>query len=64
MKVERIEAIALDKKTAEQYAKKVAYEQMGQMVKNVKYLGGGSFGSAYKIVFIDGKKIEIGRAHV
>ena len=38
MKVERIEAIALDKKTAEQYAKKVAYEQMGQMVKNVKYL--------------------------
>lgn len=59
MKVERIEAIALDKKTAEQYAKKIAYEQMGQMVKNVKYLGGGSFGSAYKIVFIDSKKIVI-----
>ncbi len=59
MKVERIEAIALDKKTATQYAQQIAFEQIGQKVKKVKYLGGGSFGRAYKIVFIDGKKIVI-----
>lgn len=59
MKVERIEAIALDKKTGEQYAKKIVAQQIGQMVKKVKYLGGGSFGRAYKIVLLDGKKIVI-----
>ncbi len=40
MKVERIEAIALDKKTAAQYAQQIAFEQIGQEVKKVKYLGG------------------------
>lgn len=59
MKVERIKAIALDKKTAAQYAETIACQQIGQPVKNVKCLGGGSFGRAYKIVFQDGKKIVV-----
>ncbi|MCI9009577.1 MAG: hypothetical protein HFE27_00105 [Clostridia bacterium] len=59
MKVERIKAIALDKKIAQQYAEFIASQQIGQPVKKVKYLGGGSFGRAYKIVFQDGKKIVV-----
>lgn len=59
MKVERIEAIALDKKTAIKYAEKIASRQIGQPVKKIKYLGGGSFGRAYKITFEDGKKIVV-----
>lgn len=59
MKVERIEAIALDKRIAEQYAEKIASQQMGQPVKKIKYLGGGSFGRAYKVTFQDDKKIVI-----
>ncbi len=59
MKVERIKAIALDKKIARQYAETIACQQMGQSVRKVKYLGGGSFGRAYKVVFQDGKKIVV-----
>ena len=33
MKVERIEAIALDKKTAVMYAEKIARQQIGQPIK-------------------------------
>ncbi len=59
MTVERIAAIALDKKTAKQYAITIARQQMGQPVKQVKYLGGGSFGRAYKVKFQDGSKIVV-----
>ena len=59
MKVERIKAIALDKKNAQQYAKTIACQQIGQPVKKVKYLGGGSFGRAYKIVFQNDEKIVV-----
>lgn len=59
MKAERIEAIPLTKKTARQYAEAIACQQIGQSVCRVKYLGGGSFGRAYKVVFKDDKKIVI-----
>ena len=59
MKVERIEAIALDKKTAQEYARIIANKQMEQPIKKIKYLGGGSFGRAYKVTFKDDKKIVI-----
>lgn len=59
MKVERIEAIALDKKTAQEYARIFASKQMEQPIKKFKFLGGGSFGRAYKVTFKDGKKIVI-----
>lgn len=59
MIVEKIEAISLDVKIAQQYAKTIACKQTGQAVKKVKYLGGGSFGRAYKVTFKDGKKIVI-----
>ncbi|MDE6473472.1 MAG: aminoglycoside phosphotransferase family protein [Clostridia bacterium] len=59
MKVERIKAISLDKKTAQKYAEEIAFQQIGQPIKKVKYLGGGSFGRAYKVTFEDNKKIVV-----
>ena len=59
MKVEKIEAISLDKKAARDYAEKIASKEIGQPVKKVKYLGGGSFGRAYRVEFKDGKKIVV-----
>ena len=59
MQVERIEAISIDKNTALNYAKHIIKEQIGQAVKNIKYLGGGSFGIAYGVEFFDGKKIVV-----
>ena len=59
MKVERLEAVALDKKTAQFYAETVACRQTGRQVGKVKYLGGGSFGRAYKVCFKDGEKIVV-----
>lgn len=59
MKVEKIEAISLDKKTAQVYAEIIASKKFGQKIKKVKYLGGGSFGRAYKVTFQDNKKIVV-----
>ncbi|MDE7070724.1 MAG: aminoglycoside phosphotransferase family protein [Clostridia bacterium] len=59
MKVEKIEAIPLDKKIAEKYAMQIAKQHITQAIKKVKYLGGGSFGRAYGIEFADGKKIVV-----
>lgn len=59
MKVERIKAISLDKKIAQKYAEEIAFQQIGQPIKKVKYLGGGSFGRAYKVTFEDDKKIVV-----
>ena len=59
MKVERVEAIPLDKNTAIQYAKEIVKEQVGQAVAKIKYLGGGSFGLAYCVTFVDGRKIVV-----
>lgn len=59
MKVERITAIPLDKKTAKKYAEEVAAEETRQTVGKVKYLGGGSFGRAYAVSFAGGGKIVI-----
>ncbi len=59
MKVEKIEAVALDKRTAQSYAEAVACSQIGQGVKKVKYLGGGSFGRAYKVTFQNCNKIVV-----
>lgn len=59
MKVERIQAISLDKNVAQQYAATVATQQIGQPVQNVRYLGGGSFGSAYKVAFADDRQIVV-----
>lgn len=59
MKVERIEAISLDKKTAKRYAEQIAGQETGQRIKKIAYLGGGSFGRAYGIECADGRKIVI-----
>lgn len=59
MKVERVEAIPLDKNTAIQYVKEIVKEQVGQAVAEIKYLGGGSFGLAFCVKFADGKKIVV-----
>lgn len=59
MKVERIKAIPLDKDTAIKYSSIIVKEQFGQSAKKIKYLGGGSFGRAYKIVLANGKKLVI-----
>ncbi|MDE7216006.1 MAG: hypothetical protein K2O08_04285, partial [Clostridia bacterium] len=59
MKVERITAIPLDKNTANQYSAIIAKEQFGQAAKKIKYLGGGSFGRAFRIELLDGKRFVI-----
>lgn len=59
MKVERITPILLDENSAKKYAEQLAKDHFKQPIKNVKYLGGGSFGRAYKVVFADGEKIVV-----
>lgn len=59
MKVERIVIIPLDKNTAKKYAEQIAKQKIGQAIKKIKYLGGGSFGRVYGIEFANGKKIVI-----
>ncbi|MDE7079009.1 MAG: aminoglycoside phosphotransferase family protein [Clostridia bacterium] len=59
MKVERIAAIPLNKKTAKSYTEQIAKQKIGQPIKKIKYLGGGSFGRAYGIEFKNKKKIVI-----
>ena len=59
MQVERIDVISLDKNVAKDYAINLAKENIGKEVKKVKYLGGGSFGRAFRVEFCDGEKIAI-----
>lgn len=59
MKVEKIQTITFDKKTAMKYAEEVARRQFGKSVKKIKYLGGGSFGRTYEIKLANKKKIVI-----
>ena len=59
MKVERITAVPLDKNTASKYSAIIAKEQFGQTAKKIKYLGGGSFGRAFKVEFACGKKLVV-----
>jgi len=59
MKVERIQALPLDKPTAKQYSAAIAREQYGQDAETIKYLGGGSFGRAFGVTFADGKQFVI-----
>lgn len=58
MNVEKIEAITLANKDAIEYLKKVCEEQYCAAVQKTTYLGGGSFGSAYK-VDVNGESIVI-----
>ncbi len=58
MKVERIKAIDLDKNAARNYTEIIVRREVGRPVK-IKYLGGGSFGMAYKVTFLDGRKIVV-----
>lgn len=59
MKVEKIAAIPLDKATAKKYAAIIVKEQFGQTAEKIKYLGGGSFGRAFKIELAGGKKLVV-----
>lgn len=59
MKLERIEAITIDNKTAMQYAEQIAKQEIEQEIKSIKYVGGGSFGKAFRVVFSNGSKIII-----
>ncbi|MDE7078754.1 MAG: aminoglycoside phosphotransferase family protein [Clostridia bacterium] len=59
MQVEKVEVISLDKKVAQNYAVEIAKEEIGGEVKKVDYLGGGSFGRAFRIKFSDGRKIVL-----
>lgn len=59
MNIERVSAISLDKNTAEKYAREVISERFSQQANKIKYLGGGSFGSAYGIKFDDGNSIVL-----
>lgn len=59
MKVERIYPIPLDKNTAKQYALNIIRERFSENIKEIKYLGGGSFGRAYSVTFENKSKIVL-----
>lgn len=65
MKVEKIEAISLDRHTAQKYAEYVIKEQIGQVAVEICYLGGGSFGRVFAAEFDGGAQIVVKflRAH-
>ncbi len=58
MVVERIEAKDLDNNDAINYIKSIVEEQYRQVAKNIKYIGGGSFGKAF-LVELESKSIVI-----
>ncbi len=49
MVIEKVQAISLDKATAEKYIEILINNQYHQPTMEIKYLGGGSFGSAYLV---------------
>lgn len=59
MKIERIIPISVNKETLIKYSYIIIEEQFKQTPKKVKYLGGGSFGRAFKVEFSDKKKLVI-----
>lgn len=59
MKVERIVPVPLDKKRGAAYAARAAETQLGVGVKDTVYLGGGSFGRAYRADLADGRRIVV-----
>lgn len=59
MIVDRIMTIALDKMTAANYAAKAFEEYSNKKAVKVKYLGGGSFGIAFKVKDRDGESVVI-----
>lgn len=59
MIVDRIMTVALDKKTAANYAAKAFEEYSNKNAVKVKCLGGGSFGIAYKVNARDGESVVI-----
>lgn len=59
MKVERIISISLSNEQGINFAKTIAENQLGKEVINVKYLGGGSFGKVYCVLFEDNSKIVV-----
>lgn len=59
MKVERVTAFPLTKRKGAEYAVTAVGERNAASVESVKYLGGGSFGRAYRIAFADGGRIVV-----
>lgn len=53
MVIEKVQAIQLDKATAIGYINIIINQQYNQPATNIKYLGGGSFGSAYLVEISD-----------
>ena len=59
MKVERINAYALDKAQAKTYAMAAVREKLGKSAFKAKYLGGGSFGRAVSVTCADGSELVV-----
>ena len=59
MIVDRIMTVALDKKTAANYAAAAFEEYAKKKAAKVKCLGGGSFGLAFKVAAADGESIVV-----
>ena len=59
MKVERINAYALDKAQAKTYAMAAVKEKLGKSALKAKYLGGGSFGRAVSVTCADGSELVV-----
>lgn len=59
MELQRIEVAQPSKQEIIEYATNIAKNHCSVAIKNAKYLGGGSFGRAVRIDFVDGNKIVI-----
>lgn len=59
MKAEFITPVALDTKQGETCAARIAERETGQSVSSVRYLGGGSFGKAYRVTNRNGNRIVV-----
>lgn len=59
MKAEFITPVALDTKQGETCAARIAERETGENVSSVRYLGGGSFGKAYRVTHRNGNRIVV-----
>lgn len=59
MEVKRITPIPLTNDEGKKYALSAAERELGKKASKVKYLGGGSFGKAFKVTFEDNTKAVI-----
>ena len=59
MEVDRLKAFPVGKKEGKKFAFDMATEYLKEAPVKIKYLGGGSFGRAYKVAKKDGESFVV-----